>query len=144
MKTNDNIKTRVAVTVLVMMLLFVAACLSSCRTTKVQVVERVRTDSIYITNLQRDSIYLHDSVYLAQKGDTIYHERWHTKYIERIQHDTIATAKVDSIPVPYEVEKIVRVKPPFLVWCTVFFWLIVAAAIIVIAVKTYLKFSRPL
>jgi hypothetical protein len=37
-------------------------------------------------------------------------EKWHTKYKEKIVHDTTYIAKVDSIPVPYEVTKYVEKK----------------------------------
>lgn len=79
--------------------------LCSCTTTKVVTVEKVRTDTTYITKQQRDSIWLHDSIHVTERGDTIRIERWHTKYIEREVHDTVYRAKTDSIPVPYEVVK---------------------------------------
>ena len=79
--------------------------LCSCTTTKVVTVEKVKTDTTYITKQQRDSIWLHDSIHVTERGDTIRIEKWHTKYIEREVHDTLYRAKVDSIPVPYEVIK---------------------------------------
>lgn len=79
--------------------------LTSCTTTKVVTVEKVKTDTTYITKQQRDSIWLHDSIHVTERGDTIRIERWHTKYIEREVHDTLYRAKTDSIPVPYEVVK---------------------------------------
>jgi hypothetical protein len=68
-------------------------------------VEKVKTDTTYITKHQRDSVWLHDSIHVTERGDTIRIERWHTKYIEREVHDTLYRAKTDSIPVPYEVIK---------------------------------------
>ena len=81
------------------------AMLSSCTTTKVVTVEKVSTDTTYITKHQRDSVWLHDSIRVTEKGDTVRIEKWHTKYIEREVHDTLYRAKTDSIPVPYEVIK---------------------------------------
>ena len=86
------------------------AMLSSCTTTKVVTVENVKTDTTYITKHQRDSVWLHDSIQVTEKGDTVRIEKWHTKYIEREVHDTLYHAKTDSIPVPYPVEKLVE-KP---------------------------------
>ena len=86
------------------------AMLSSCTTTKVVTVEKVKTDTTYITKHQRDSVWLHDSIQVTEKGDTVRIEKWHTKYIEREVHDTLYRAKTDSIPVPYPVEKLVE-KP---------------------------------
>ena len=79
--------------------------LTSCTTTKIVTVEKVKTDTTYITKQQRDSIWIHDSIHVTERGDTIRIEKWHTKYIEREVHDTLYRAKVDSIPVPYEVIK---------------------------------------
>lgn len=85
--------------------------LCGCRGAKVVTVERVRVDTAYITKEKRDSIRIHDSIYLHEytKGDTVYIERtrWHRAVEERLRVDTIYKARVDSVPVPYEVERIV-------------------------------------
>lgn len=75
--------------------------LTSCTTTKVVEVERVRTDTTYITKWQRDSVWLHDSIRVREKGDSVWVERWHTKYVERLRVDTIYRAAHDTIPAPY-------------------------------------------
>ena len=88
--------------------LLVVGWLTSCTTTeRVVTVEKVKTDTTYITKHQRDSVWLHDSIRVSEKGDTIRIEKWHTKYIEREVHDTLYRAKHDTIPQPYPVEKIV-------------------------------------
>ena len=98
-------------TVLVIILcLLVWWALSSCTKTEYITVEKVRTDTTYITKHQRDSIWLHDSVMVSEKGDTVRIEKWHTKYIEKQVHDTLYKSKTDSIPVPYPVIKEVEKK----------------------------------
>ena len=93
-------------TVVVFVITFIALFfLTGCTTTKVVTVPEVHTDTTYITQHQRDSIWLHDSIHVSEKGDTIRIERWRTKYIEREVHDTLYRSKTDSIPVPYEVVK---------------------------------------
>ena len=94
--------------------------LTGCTTTKVVTVPEVHTDTTYITQHQRDSIWLHDSIHVTERGDTIRIERWHTKYISKEVHDTLYRAKIDSIPVPYEVVKEVprpRSKLELVVFC---------------------------
>ena len=89
-------------------ILLAVGWLTSCTTTeRVVTVEKVKTDTTYITKHQRDSVWLHDSIRVSEKGDTIRIEKWHTKYIEREVHDTLYRAKHDTIPVPYPVEKLV-------------------------------------
>ena len=80
---------------------------TGCTTTKYVPVEHHTTDTVYQSKLQRDSVWLHDSIHVSEKGDTVRIERWRTKYVEREKHDTIYQSKTDSIPVPYPVEKLV-------------------------------------
>lgn len=84
--------------------LFAALMLIGCTTTKYVEVERIKTDTIYQKQLQLDSIWLHDSIYVSEKGDTIRIERWHTKYVEKLRVDTCYIATHDTIPKPYPVE----------------------------------------
>lgn len=82
--------------------------LSGCKTTEyIKVpVETVRTEY----KVQKDSIYLHDSinVYTETKGDTVYITKLKYKIKETFKTDTVL--KRDSIPVIVEVEKVVEVN----------------------------------
>ena len=82
--------------------------LSSCTTTEYVTVPELHTDTLMVTQHSRDSIYVHDSVWVSeqQRGDTILltTTKWLTKYIERLSHDTIYQSKTDSVPQPYPVE----------------------------------------
>ena len=89
--------------------ILVALLLVGCKTKeRVVTVEKVRNDTTYITKHQRDSVWLHDSIHVTEKGDTIRIERWHTKYVEKATHDTLYQATHDTIPQPYPVEKLVE------------------------------------
>jgi hypothetical protein len=94
--------------------LLICALFGSCTTTKYVPVPEYHTDTVRIVQHQRDSIYLSDSIYVNDfvREDTVYKtiERWRTKYIERISHDTLYQSKVDSIPYPVEVIKEVPAK----------------------------------
>ena len=93
------------------LVILVALLLVGCKTKeKVVTVEKVRNDTTYITKHQRDSVWLHDSIHVTEKGDTIRIERWHTKYVEKATHDTLYQATHDTIPQPYPVEKLVERK----------------------------------
>ncbi len=97
--------------------LMVCGLLTSCKSHEPTIVERVRTDTVRITQQQRDSIYLRDSIFVNQwqSGDTIFQirDRWHTRYVAKERTDTFYKAKVDSVPVPYPVIKNV---PAELTW----------------------------
>ena len=89
--------------------ILVALLLVGCKTKeRVVTVEKVRNDTTYITKHQRDSVWLHDSIHVTEKGDTIRIEKWHTKYVEKATHDTLYQATHDTIPQPYPVEKLVE------------------------------------
>jgi hypothetical protein len=95
------------------------AILVGCKTQeRIVQVETARTDTTFITRQQRDSIWLHDSVFVREKmsGDTLYllRDRWRTKFVERTQHDTIYISSHDTIPRPYPVE--VEVEKPLSWW----------------------------
>lgn len=79
--------------------------LGSCKSVKYVPVETIKHDSIYITNHQKDSVYIHDSIFQKEKGDTLILEKWHTKYVEKQVHDTSYIERWDSIYVPYPVER---------------------------------------
>ena len=92
-----------------MLVLWAILTLSSCKTIQYVPVETVRTEykTKVDTFIQKDSCVIKDSVYIHSKGDTVWFEKWHTKYIDRwkevIKVDTLI--KTDSIQVPYPVEK---------------------------------------
>jgi hypothetical protein len=59
---------------------------------------------------------VHDSTYIHERGDTVWVERWRTKYREILSHDTIHHTTHDTIAAPYPVEKIVEVEKPLTWW----------------------------
>ncbi len=85
-----------------MCMLFV---ICSCRTVKYVPVETIKIDTTYINKLQRDSIYMLDSVYVKEKGDTVFIEKYKYLYRDKLIRDTIYISKTDSVQVPYLVEK---------------------------------------
>ena len=95
-------------------LMMVAAMvlLTGCKTVFVPV-ETVRTDTLMVAHIVTDSVwvdrYMHDSVYIHERGDTVWFEKWHTRYVDRwrdrVTHDTIYKSKTDSVTVTREVEK---------------------------------------
>lgn len=89
------------------MIVAVGLLLTACSSTKVVTVDRVRTDTVKTVRNLRDSIYMHDSIRVIEKGDTVTIERWHTRYQDRLLLDTIYQSRTDSVPVPYPVEKLV-------------------------------------
>ena len=105
-KTSQNIRfiLRFINWKVVLLLIAVTALLCSCRTQYVPV-ETVRMETQYIDRLQRDSIFVKDSIFVREAHDTVYVTKWRTEYKEALRVDTINIVKVDSINTIVEVEK---------------------------------------
>jgi hypothetical protein len=67
-------------------------------------------------NIQRDSIYLHDSIFVHIRADTVYLEKWHTRWRDRetVKTDTITLTetKTETVEKPY--------VPSFYKYCAAF------------------------
>ena len=50
-----------------------------------------------------DTTIMRDSVFMAVRGDTIYKEKYLTKYLTRYVHDTATVMRRDSIPYAVEI-----------------------------------------
>lgn len=79
-------------------------CLCGCRTEYVPI-ESVRYDSVMIEKLMRDSVFVRDSVYLKEKGDTIYKYKDRFVYVYKNRVDTFFTEKIREKEVPVQVER---------------------------------------
>ena len=55
-----------------------------------------KIDTFIQTNIVRDSVFVRDSIYVKEKGDSvyIYKEKWRTKV--DLRHDTVYKAKTDT------------------------------------------------
>lgn len=113
----------------------VLASLTSCKSVEYIQVPVVHTDTVYQSKLVHDSIYQHDSITIRERGDSVWVERWHTRYIERERTDTIYKSMRDSIP--YPVEKRVEVPAQLSWWqqtrlhiANILLWFLLILAII--------------
>lgn len=78
--------------------------LCSCRTEFIPI-ESVRYDSIMIEKLMRDSVFVRDSVYLKEIGDTIYKYKDRFVYVYKNRVDTFYAERVREIEIPVPVER---------------------------------------
>ena len=62
---------------------------------------------------QRDSIYLHDSIFVRIRADTVYLEKWHTRWREK-EITRTDTVQIENIKVE---TKEVRYIPRFYKYC---------------------------
>lgn len=86
-------------------LLSVCLMIVSCRSVKYVPVETVKTDSVYVNKVERDSIHFRDSIFVFVKGDTVRIEKYKYLYRDRVVRDTVRFVERDSVQVPVPVEK---------------------------------------
>lgn len=122
---NDYIKFNTIAT-----LVLLAILLTGCKTKMIHVpVEIVKTE--YKDKYLRDSVYLHDSVFMKIKGDTVWMEKYRYLYRDKFVRDSIFIN--DSIQVPYPVEvpghEVNRLTSfqSFQIWCGRILLLIITA-----------------
>lgn len=89
-------------------MMFLTLLLVGCRTKYVSVPEYHYRDSVEV-RYKRDSVFLHDSVYVSEwyRGDTVFITKYKEKtlYRDKLRTDTVYITRTDSIGVPYPVEK---------------------------------------
>jgi hypothetical protein len=120
--------------------ILLCALFSGCTTTKYVTVPEYHTDTLRQVTVRHDSVMVHDSIHVSEKGDTVRIERWHTQYRDRIVRDTVYQSKHDSIPYPVEVVKEVPAK---LTWwqqtrlhlANIVLWLLALLAVIYVGKK---------
>lgn len=91
------------IVVAILLLLFFA--MQSCKTVYRDI---HHYDTVYLSKTKYDSLYLYDSIYIKEKGDTIYIDRTHFKTIYRNLTDTIYKYSVDTVKVPVIEKKVVE------------------------------------
>jgi hypothetical protein len=141
-REQDALKNLLALVIIASLALFIMTLCSACTTTEYIPVIEHHTDTLIQTKVKKDSIYLHDSISVWQKGDTVTIDRWHTKYVQKEMHDTTYIAKRDTVPQPYPVE-VIKEVPAQLTWwqqtrlhlANIVLWLLVVLAVIYVGKK---------
>ncbi len=84
---------------------FILAMLVVSCSTKYVPVESVRVDSVHVERVRRDSVVLRDSVYILQRGDTVFKTKYKYLYRDRVLRDTFYHVKCDTVTKVVKVEK---------------------------------------
>ena len=110
-----------------------AACLTACKSVQNATSS---TASHAASELRRDSIFLHDSVFVLIRADTVYLERWHTRWRDReiIRTDTLTVENIRTRTVQ------VRYVPRFYKYCTAAAILLLLILSAKLALRAYRRF----
>ena len=85
--------------------------LAGCGTPrKLPVVERVMRDTVQVTNVKQDSVFIYRDRTVDRSRDTVYVNDRSVAYRYRRLTDTLRIHRVDSVPVVREVEVVREVR----------------------------------
>lgn len=134
---DKRMKLKHAIAILIMLIGIMGMALSCSP----KIIERVvyQKDTTYISKI--DSIYKYerDSVFVKEKGDTVYKYVEKLRYRDRYKVDTLIKVKVDSLVI--ENIKEVKVSVPLSKWKSfkldAFWWL--AGAVLLLLLWTFRK-----
>ena len=94
-----------------LLLWFTTSCTTTTKAIEHEYIEQVDSinynkvvDSIYHALMIKDSVYVHDSVFVKEKGDTIYIDRWHKQIEWHVKYDTLYKTHTDTMYVEYTTE----------------------------------------
>ena len=96
-------------------LFLVPILLNSCSTSRhvqMQVAERIQKDTVYLSNMQYDSIYIDRSSDTDRTRDTITVTKTMTEYRYRLLRDTVRIVQRDSIPYEVRITEVKEVRKP--------------------------------
>ena len=121
---------------IILLALLTALVLTGCATRRqLQVVERTSVDTVYLSNVQYDSIYVSQDKYIDRSRDTVYLRDVSVEYRYRHLRDTIYKVQHDSIPYQVTVTEVKEITRPLSLFdhLTHFtFWLVVGALLLLI------------
>ena len=121
---------------IILLALLSALVLTGCATRRqLQVVERTSVDTVYLSNVQYDSIYIFQDRQLDRSRDTVYLRDVSVEYRYRHIRDTIYKVQHDSIPYQVTVTEVKEITRPLSLFdhLTHFtFWLVVGALLLLI------------
>lgn len=122
-----------ALLVLMLLAAWMLMSLTSCSPRIVERIEvRERHDTLVVHQVQVDSVFRRDSVFVRERGDTVYVYREHVRDRYKFVHDTTRLVRIDSVAV--ERVKEVKVEKPLSVGQSLkiraFWWLLAAALLL--------------
>ena len=126
-------------------ILLVSFLLSGCKTKYVPMEKVICRDVVKHDTLHTsDSVFVRDSIFLRQIGDTCFLDRWHEKTVfknvYKVRVDSFL--KRDSIPVPYPVEKELSKWEQFQLKYAVWSFGALCMLLIVLGYKLYKKIKN--
>ena len=100
---------------LVLLLLLLSSCRTTSNTTAIVPVHSATHDTLWLSRVKYDSVYIDRWQRIEHKADTVFYDRVKTEFRYRLLRDTVYKTRTDTIPVVKQVPVIrkERYTPPF-------------------------------
>ena len=100
---------------LVLLLLMLSSCKTASNTTDIVPVHSATHDTLWLSKVKYDSIYIDRWQRIERKADTVFYDRVKTEFRYRLLRDTVYKTRTDTVPVVKQVPvvKKERYTPPF-------------------------------
>lgn len=125
---------------LVLLLLLLSSCKTTSNTADIVPVHSATHDTLWLSKVKYDSIYIDRWQRIERKADTVFCNRTKTEFRYRLLRDTVYKTRTDTIPVVKQVPvvKKERYTPPF----TKFLAYLCIIALGAISIFIIFKFKR--
>ena len=110
-----------------------------------QLVRDIHTDTLYLSNVQYDSIYIYKDKLTDRSKDTIYVKDVSVEYRYKLLRDTIYKTQVDSIPYQVTVTEIKEITRPLTIYdhlTRTVFWLFIGSLLTYVVIRLRKVFKR--
>ena len=112
---KNRLLARLIAFILFLFLLLLSSCKTTSNTTAIVPVHSATHDTLWLSKVKYDSVYIDRWQRIEHKADTVFCDRAKTEFRYRLLRDTVYKTRTDTIPVVKQVPvvKKERYTPPF-------------------------------
>ena len=112
---KNRLLARLIAFILFLFLLLLSSCKATSNTTAIVPVHSATHDTLWLSKVKYDSIYIDRWQRIERKADTLFYDRVKTEFRYRLLRDTVYKTRTDTVPVVKQVPVIrkERYTPPF-------------------------------
>ena len=112
---KNRLLARLIAFILFLFLLLLSSCKTTSNTTAIVPVHSATHDTIWLSKVKYDSVYIDRWQRIEHKADTVFYDRVKIEFRYRLLRDTVYKTRTDTIPVVKQVPVIrkERYTPPF-------------------------------
>ena len=112
---KNRLLARLIAFILFLFLLLLSSCKTTSNTTDIVPVHSATHDTILLSKVKYDSVYIDRWQRIERKADTVFCDRAKTEFRYRLLRDTVYKTRTDTVPVVKQVPVVrkERYTPPF-------------------------------